>query len=322
MRKWFWGLLPVAGLAVAVGVLDRPLEPGGLLPRPDPARSYDDALLRCALLVARDGVEIAPACVTRFLLHGGRTRRAVVLFQGLTSCPRQFGTLADSLYARGCNVLVPRAPYHGYADRLTPALARLDAVILARAADEAVDIARGLGDSVTVAGISLGAVQAAWAAQLRPDVDRAVLISPAFGVAAVPAPLTPAFTRALLALPNANLWWDPRAGARVAGPPSTYPRYSTRALGQVLRLGFAVQAAARRGPAAAREIGVVTWGGDMAVSNAATAAVVREWRARGTPVTTYEFPRSRPLGHDLVDPQQPYARPGEVYPVLLRLLGR
>ena len=46
----------------------------------------------------------------------------------------------------------------------------------------AVDIAAGLGDQVTIAGLSAGGVVAAWAAQHRRDVHRAVLIAPSLGV--------------------------------------------------------------------------------------------------------------------------------------------
>ena len=38
--------------------------------------------------------------------------------------------------------------------------------------------ADGLGDKITVTGLSLGGVMSAYAAQFRPDVDRAVVISP------------------------------------------------------------------------------------------------------------------------------------------------
>ncbi|NJP05385.1 MAG: alpha/beta hydrolase [Chloroflexaceae bacterium] len=48
-------------------------------------------------------------------------------------------------------------------------------------ASESVDIARGLGRHVTIAGISVGGTIAGWAAQFRADVDCAVLIAPALG---------------------------------------------------------------------------------------------------------------------------------------------
>ncbi len=52
--------------------------------------------------------------------------------------------------------------------------------------DEVVDIARGLTDHVTMAGISCGGLITGWAAQQRQDVDLAVLTSPGFGFKAIP----------------------------------------------------------------------------------------------------------------------------------------
>jgi pimeloyl-ACP methyl ester carboxylesterase len=310
-------------LVAAALALARPFEPKGLLPNPDPARDYADALARCTRLVELDGALVNPQCASRFLVHGGRTPRAVVLFHGLANCPLQFSRIADSLYAQGCNVLLPRAPYHGYTDRLTREQARLRAIDLARATDEAVDIAHGLGDTVIVAGLSTGGLQAAWAAQFRPDVARAALICPVFGVGPVPAPLTAAFVRAAATLPDTYLWWDPRARERVPGPRQVYPGYFTRELGQVLRFGLVVQAAARRTRPAARELAVVTSGSDLAVNNTLTAEVVRNWRDRGAVVDTHEFPRALNVGHDVVDPEQPYARPEITCPVLVKaILGR
>jgi alpha-beta hydrolase superfamily lysophospholipase len=316
-------LVGIAILLSLLVLLCRPFDPDSPRPGPDPARGYAEAASRWAMFKGRDGAEIHPACASRDGLHGRPTPVVVVLFHGLASCPRQCARLADSLYARGCNVIVPRAPYHGYADRMTVEQSRLTARELAVHTDECVDIARGLGDTVVLAGLSTGAVQAAWAAQLRPDVRRAVLVCPVFGVGPVHPLLTTGLVRSLVTLPNGFLWWDPRVKERLAGPVETYPRYSTRALGEVLRFGLVVQAAARRRRPMAPEITVVTSGSDLAVSNAVTAEVVRQWRRHGQVVRTFEFPRGMGVGHDVFDPEQPYAKPGLTYPRLIAaILGR
>ena len=49
---------------------------------------------------------------------------AVVLIHGFTDSPRQFAELADSLYAAGDNVLVPRLPHHALRQRDVGELAR------------------------------------------------------------------------------------------------------------------------------------------------------------------------------------------------------
>jgi carboxylesterase len=47
--------------------------------------------------------------------------------------------------------------------------------------DEVVDIGRGLGEHLTLAGLSGGGVVTAWAAQTRADLDQAVVMSAALG---------------------------------------------------------------------------------------------------------------------------------------------
>src|SRR5262249_8926071 len=131
----------------------------------------------------------APGGATILMVHGARTPRAIVLLHGFTDSPRQFAALADSLYQSGDNVLVPRLPHHGEAGKNAKELAHVTAAELCRTADAAVDVAAGLGDSVVVVGLSVGATMAAWAAEHRPEVRRAVMIAPAFEVTHVPSML-------------------------------------------------------------------------------------------------------------------------------------
>jgi alpha-beta hydrolase superfamily lysophospholipase len=155
-------------LAIAAVLLLRPAGTGHFPAHPHPATDYADALRRVAAVEARDGAAISPVCRTLLLTHGARATRAVVLLHGLTNCPEQFRVLGERLYQRGANVYIPRLPEHGLADRMTTALARLDARAMCAATDEAVDIGCGLGDTVVVVGLSIGGVMAEWAAQERP----------------------------------------------------------------------------------------------------------------------------------------------------------
>lgn len=317
--------LPIAIVllfALAALVL-RPLAPAGLASRPRPAWSYGEALARIAVLRALDGPEIAPECRTLLLTHGARTGRVVLVFHGLTNCPEQFHALGERLHACGANVFIPRMPRHGLADRMTDELAKLGARELRDFTDEATDIARGLGDSVTVVGLSVGAVMAAWAGQERADVDRAVAIAPLLGVTQARGWLTPAATRLVLALPNQFPWWDSKRREHLLGPRHVYPRFSTRSVGQTLLLGSAVLHDARRGPPAARSLVMVTVGRDRAVDNGMCAALLRAWRAHGArDLTAYEFPESLHLNHDIIDPEQAGGNPKLVYPVLEDLILR
>lgn len=312
-----------AGLAALIVILLLLPPPGasGIRSHPDPARGFTEALRGAAKIEARDTRGVNPECRTRLMTHGVRTRDALVLIHGLTNCPRQFETLAARFHARGWNVLVARIPHHGLADRMTEDLGQLDAIELARFTDELIDVAAGLGERVTIAGLSLGGVAAAWAGQERPDVHRAVAIAPMFGVAHVPRTFTGLLARALLAIPDRFVWWDSKARERLEGPRQVYPRFSTRAIGEILRLGFAVQARASRDRPAATTLSVVSVGGDPAVDNGASAAIVARWKRSGARVDTYEFPRALGLDHDLIDPEQVGARIDLVYPELERIIA-
>jgi len=314
-------LVAVIVVLVLVAMLLPPPGLAGIQSRPDPARGFDDALRRAAAIEARDTPEVNPDCRTRLLTHGARTRDALVLIHGITNCPRQFDVLARRFHGRGWNVIVARIPHHGLKDRMTDDLGQLDAAEMARFTDELIDVAAGLGERVTIAGLSLGGVAAAWAGQERPEVYRAVAIAPMFGVAHLPRGLTAPFTRALLVMPDRFIWWDAKARERLEGPPQVYPRFSTRAIGEVLRLGLAVQAGAARHKPAAHELALVNVEGDPAVNNAASEAIVSRWKHFGARVETYEFPKELGLNHDLIDPDQVGARIDVVYPELERMLS-
>jgi alpha-beta hydrolase superfamily lysophospholipase len=313
----------IALLATLAALLMRPLTPSGLGSHPHPVASYVDALRLVDSLRAEDSAAIAPECGTLLMDHGARSARVVVLLHGLTNCPAQFDSLARIAYARGANVLVPRLPHHGFADRMTDELARMDATELCAFTDRVLDAAAGLGDTVIVAGLSVGGVLAAWAGQERADVGRAVVIAPMIGWARAPGPLlTALLTRAGGALPNTFVWWDDKLKQDLAGPAHVYPRFATRSVAATMRVGAAVRAAAERRSPACRSLVVVTVGGDPAVDNGAAEALVRAWRSRGADdVQSYEFPANLRLSHDVVDPEQVGGNPALTYPVLIDFIA-
>jgi carboxylesterase len=216
-------------------------------------------------------------------------------------------------------VLLVPAPHHGLADRMTTEHAQLTAEELVAYTDTVVDMAQGLGEHVSLAGISMGGIATAWAAQQRSDLDLAVLISPAFGFKMVPAPATAPAVNAFLALPNLYQWTDSTLKA-ANGPAYTYPRRSTHALAQTLLFGLAVQALTEEAPPVAGSILVITNAGDPSVDNALTAGVVDAWREWGADVATYEFPADLELEHDLIDPSK-QTQP-VVYPRLVDLITK
>jgi carboxylesterase len=291
-----------------------------LIPRPSPAASYEAALELAARLMEGDGPEVDPRCRTALHDHGRRTPRSYVLIHGYTNCPQQFAALARLLFAQGANVLIPRMPAHGLLDRLTSATGALTARDLARFADAAVDCACGLGEEVAVVGLSSGGVLAAWLAQGRADLARALVISPAFGPGLVAPWLAPAAALALRLLPNRFAWWDDQLKERLATPPYGYPRFATRGLSAAYQLGAALRRAARRAAPAARSIVVVTNAADRAVSEPPIRSLLASWRARRAVVQTYTFPAELGLPHDLIDPHHIGPHQAEVYPLLLSLL--
>ncbi len=289
-------------------------------PVADPAASYDDALARVGAIVARDDDRVLPAARTALMTHGDRRPWSVVLLHGLTNNPAQFAAFAPMVYERGANVLVPRLRDHGYADRMTSALATITAEQMLAAAYEAVDAACGLGERVAVLGISLGGLQSAYLAQFRADVAVSVPIAPDFAVLQLPYGVSKSLGGLMRALPNMFLWWDPRAREEQR-PRTAYPRFSTRALMQTLRIADAVYAAAKREPARAQRIVTIVNRADPAVNNEVTLDVVTEWRGlRRDGIEAVEL-RSLPENHDIIDPDNPHARTEIVYPALLDALA-
>src|SRR5262245_1222067 len=128
-----------------------PFDGADLRSRAHPAASCAEVLRRIDSLATTDDASVDPRCRLRVFHHGRPTGRVVVLFHGLTNCPQQFDEFARRVHERGANVLVVRLPRHGLADRMTTELGRLRAADLAAVADQAVDMARGLGESVSVA---------------------------------------------------------------------------------------------------------------------------------------------------------------------------
>jgi carboxylesterase len=120
-------------------------------------------------------------------------------------------------------------------------------------------------------------------------------------------------------LPNEFRWWDPVLQAE-ALPAHGYPRYATRALAQLLRLGDALRTAASQNPPAAARVLVVTNASDERVNNALTAGVAAQWQRQGGRVETYEFPAALGLPHDLIEPIPPHPLTLDVYAQLISLV--
>ena len=291
-----------------------------LAPVAKPAGTYEEAMARVAALQAKDGPDVRDDSRTRLWSQGKKAEHALVYYHGYTNAPPQFKILGEDLCKQGYNVLVARLPYHGLKDPLTTEQAKMTAEEMAALTQETVDIAQGLGNKVTIAGLSAGGVMAAWAAQFRADVDLAVVIGPAFGLPFVPASVSSIFSFGVRHLRNFYIWWDPRVKEKIEGPPHAYPRFSTKGLEETFRLGKEVRQAAKSTKPAARKIQVVLSDFDTAIHLPTAKKVAAEWKEHGADVSEYIFAKDLKIWHDMIDPAQSTQRVDVVYPVLLPLL--
>jgi pimeloyl-ACP methyl ester carboxylesterase len=263
--------------------------------------SYEAGMEIASSLTALDGPNVNPACFTRVYTHGRRTDRSLVLLHGFTNCPQQFDALGKHFHDLGWNVLIPRYPRHGYSDRLTTSISELHSDHLIAVANRAAQAGAGLGERLTVAGLSLGGILTGYLAQTNDGIERAVLIAPMLGLRPIPGWGLTTMTELALLLPNFYIWWDSRLREKI-GPPHGYPRFSTRAYAALFKTGAALQKAARTSPPKARLIDVITNASEPRLDNRFTYQLIERWRRHGATVGTYEFPASDRLPHDLIDP--------------------
>lgn len=285
----------------------------------DPAADYETAIAKFARLQEQDDDTVNPMCRSQLLTHGYKAQRAIVLMHGLTNCPRQYAELGPLFYQQGYNVLIPRMPHNGLADRMTDALKNLTAEELRDCSNDTVDIACGLVEHVTYLGLSAGGVMAAWIAQHRPDVDNVALIAPSFTISRHLG-----VRRSILVL--AHLLFLPNIKTQDIlpfkdGPEHSYMGFSTRSLAEVMRLGVSVFVSAWKTKPAVQCILLITNALDKAVNNEISWLLVDRWRARGLEwFEGYEFGEEHLLIHDIVDPQQFDQQTALVYPTLLELI--
>lgn len=320
IARWTLGLAAAGSLFFAA-VAFWPLNPDELVLTSEPVEDYAEARRQIDELIARPLGEVREACRGRVLDHGRKVGTAVVLLHGLTNCPKQFAAFGQLAHEAGANVLIPRTPYHGYADRMTRDLELLDAQGMLDNANRAVDLARGLGERVVVVGLSVNGVTAAWLAQKRSDVDEVVLMAPFFAPKGVGRDWVAPLARLLYRLPNLFVWWDPVAKERLEGSDVSYPQFSTHAIAQVMRMGLDVFTDADAAKPKAGRAVVMTSAADAAINLGMVADLAATWRERGEPVEMEEFSLELGVPHDSVDPLQPGARIEVVYPALLEQIG-
>jgi pimeloyl-ACP methyl ester carboxylesterase len=303
-------LAVLLGLAAAI-----PLRSGDLDSHPFPAANYRAAVARVGIQQAEDDRVAAPGGRSILLTHGGRTARVDVMLHGFSDSPLQFAALADSLFAEGDNVYVPRLPRHAERSENASELARLKAVELRRAADSAVDIASALGDTLTVVGLSMGGTMAGWMGQHRPEVHRVVMIAPAFAAGRVPSRLEKYLLNLTERLPNVT-----RHGSPDSTRPDLTPGFATHGLAEVLRLGAAVGRAADGAAPTAPELTLLLNERDRTIKSSTALRLARDWATHGAHVSVYTFPASLRLPHNVFEGPDTMGQPAIVYRTVLALI--
>lgn len=314
-------IVAIAVSCLLLWIFLRPQSIQGLASNTEPVTSFEEAVLRVHTMQVEDNHNLArDVCITKLFEHGKQTEHVIVLLHGFTTCPEQFDQLGKQYFESGYNVLIPRMPYHGLTDRMTDALIDLTAEQLAEFGDRIADIAHGLGLKVTIFGISGSGTLACWLAQNRADLDYVISIAPLFGLAFIPSALRRPFERLALVLPNFFLWWDPRTKAE--NPYSifyAYPRYPTKALVEILRLGMAARAQAEKSAPKAERIVMVLNDAEPAVSNGEILRLIQLWKRNpNVNLNEYHFEKEMKLPHDIITPGTPGVPVSEIQP---RLIG-
>jgi esterase/lipase len=323
-RRWGRRIVTATAIVVApvVGLTLVLVPSSDLGALPDPTGSYEEALAFYGEVSAIDDREpVYEPCRSQLLDHGRRTEQVVVLFHGLTNCPKQYLDFGREIFETGANVLILRAPRHGLASSYATidegvgsveVVGRLTANELRDYADDAIDIATGLGDSVVVSGLSMGGVIATWVAQFRSDVDRVVAVAPAVSIPGVPHFLTTAFINLFNRVSNLSLPSSSKLD-------HTYHGESTGALGAMFLFAQATENESTTRPADVDEVIVVLNPTDDQVDNGHVRDLVDGWED-GDGVVEIQILPDIGLPHDVIDEDQPAGDVDVVYPILIPLI--
>lgn len=305
MRRWLKviGITILVALVVVGVVLFTPLTDPNLSSRPRPVGGYAKAVERIEAIKADEArQDLIPEGESVALLTGSRTATSVVIFHGYTSVPRQFQLVAEGYRAQGCNVWLPRLPYHGERDKMTSDFSKIDAALLRRFADENVDIANALGRDVIVIGFSGGGSLGVWSGSQRTDVDKTVLISPVLHPLGVPLWADKPLARGLRVAPfDVYKWWNPELKANNTEG-YNYPRLSLGGLASMLSLTFWSDQKAAEGQRPAGEIVLIRNDGDQRLDSAYNEQFVKRL-ADPAQLTIYRIPKSAGLKHNFISPE-------------------
>jgi alpha-beta hydrolase superfamily lysophospholipase len=282
--------------------------------------AYSAAVERIQVWIDSEKARTDLAFHSQARLQQRKTERALLIFHGVTNSPEQFRPLSELFFERGYNVFIPRHPGHGHTDRTGRAMSGYRLKKALDHASSALEITCGLGERITVVGLSGGANLCAWLAQTRPEIDLAVVMAPYLGIAAIPVWATGAAFQVMGALPDVHSWWDPRTKMENPfSPPFAYTGFMTHALQQMGSFGQQVKQLARRSPPKARRVLLIHNANDLAVNRDEIEQLRQIWA--GFPgFTYYEIPKEAQVEHDFISLGINAKRNKALYPKLLELV--
>lgn len=315
IAKWLGiALLLLLAALLLIGLF--PVANDGFPSNPNPVDSYETAVNRVNGILEEEIAITNESSRSIFLDTGEKTEEVYVLIHGLTNAPEEFAELGELLHEQGHNVIILRMPYHGLKGLDIKELDPLTAEDIRAYADEVVDIASGLGDSVNVIGISGGGAASSWIAQNRPEVDRVVLLAPFFGIAQTPMFLDPIVMNLLLRLPPLSISSSPKPNREWL-----YSGQSGKGVAVFMTLGQSVLQKAQETAPAVKDFLILTSASDLAVDNDWARRMADEWRAGGANVITYEFEKSLGIPHASIDPFTEAPKRQLVYDQIFAWLG-
>ncbi len=316
-RIAIWILVIILGLVAIILVLGLiPATTDKLEPNPNPVASYTEAIQRFETIQQEEAPIVNDASGSLLMTHGDKTEQVYVLIHGTTNSPRQWEELGNALHDRGYNVLILRIPHHGLKSHDVSELKALRAEELRDYADETVDLAIGLGDEITVIGISGGGAVTTWIAQHRPEVARILALSPFYGIPEVLPFLNTFLMNLASRVPNVTLQ-NPAEPQR----DWVYRGEATRGVAEFMRLGRNVFRSAEGTAPMASSIYFITTAVDDTADNDYTVELADIWVEAGSDVSSFEFDASYDIPHNSVDPAADPEKKALVYAKILELLG-
>ncbi|MEM1312684.1 MAG: hypothetical protein AAGF07_04450 [Patescibacteria group bacterium] len=296
------------------------------LPPTFPSGQLSSYSFEAALTAFSDqGKEIrvdSPTCDDKILHHGKKTKKVVVLFHGFTNCPAQFSQLDQLFWDKGYNVVIPRLPYHGHIDKLNQQASQLKPSDLINKANLTMSIASAMGDSTEVVGISAGASLATWSS-INFNINKLLIIAPLIAPQGVPYWAMGGTRKFLDLAPNDFRWWDENNKTEIIGPKYAYPQFSTKALLSFFQLNrhtIDQSNILKKGSKSVMNK-IILIENDEAINNQAALEFVKQLDyVFEEKFDTEVLPKELNLGHDIIDPNQPYFNPNLVYPKILSKL--